>query len=124
LGARPVAEEPSGAEEDERRRHWKDEVAVGEEAQRVQDDDQERRETDRNQRRGAAGSAERNSDEAGHDPEDRPWEPARELVESEGERLVSGAVGDRTEELVSPLFDPLEARAVARICERKPERGR
>ena len=72
-------------------------MEVCEEAERVQEDDVERGERERDKRSPASGTSERDSEHADDDPHPRPREPPGELVEAKAELGIT----------LPPVFAPV-----------------
>src|SRR4029079_14705850 len=103
--------------EQEGRGYWQYEVEVGKQADGIQEHHGECSERQRDQQRPAAWSTHSDGDQAEQDPHPWPRESARELVEPEGELLVSRAVRESVEKVVEVSCDLLEARTIPWMLE-------
>ncbi len=99
-------------------------MEVCEEAERVQDDDAECGERERDERSPPSRSSERDPDHADDDPHPRPREPPGELVEAKTELGVPRSIGEAVEERGGLALDLLEARTIAWIVELEVPLGR
>jgi hypothetical protein len=92
-------------------------VGVGKKAEGVEEDHDESRERQRYGDPRSARATPEERDQADRDPEVRPREPTRELIEAEPELGVAPPVRERTEKRVALADDRVEPRLLRRLAE-------